>query len=324
MQDVMIEGSCTVNTLPKVLIVDDNKLDRILYKEMLGEEHFSFYELGDGEEIASFLIDNLPDVIILDWHMPQIGGLEVLKYLRRNRVYRNIPVIVSTGMPKAEVLDTAFDFGSVDFLEKATSKSEFVARVQNVLKQRVGSQLVLEENQALHKLNSIIKSQQDLLEHSATQRLDAIKVENEKLQSEIDKLQKDIVQLKINEELYANHLRMTHTLLGKIKTEDIPQNKIDKLIGSELINLENLLKEKGPNKKLIADPNFVKKLLEINPNLSALEIDHCSYLKLNLSNVKIANIMHIEMKSLQTARYRLKKKMGLDSKTKLRQFLISL
>lgn len=117
-----------------ILIVDDSKYDRLLYREYLGHDRFEIHEVEDGDEVLDQLKIKVPDLIMLDWDMPRVGGLEVLHMLKKDPIHNTIPIIVITGRDDDEVLSTAFDFGSVDFLNKPVKKDELNARIVNILR----------------------------------------------------------------------------------------------------------------------------------------------------------------------------------------------
>ena len=117
----------------KILTVDDRRVDRILYMELLGYEKYEFFELDDGEKVVPFLKENKDiDVILLDWQMPVIGGLEALKLVKADPDIAEIPVIIITGLEDEKVLEQAFDYGGVDFLQKPVMGVELMSRVDNV------------------------------------------------------------------------------------------------------------------------------------------------------------------------------------------------
>ena len=72
------------------------------------------------------------------------------------------------------------------------------------------------------------------------------------------------------------------------------------------------------------DPNFFKKLTRINPKLTTLDLKHCAYIKLNLDNYEISQLLNVEIKSIQMTRYRIRKKLNLQENQSLREFIMLL
>ena len=66
------------------------------------------------------------------------------------------------------------------------------------------------------------------------------------------------------------------------------------------------------------------KLMKINSKLTSLDLKHCAYIKMNIDNYDLSNILGVEMKSIQMTRYRLKKKLNLDADTSLREYVLSI
>ena len=71
-------------------------------------------------------------------------------------------------------------------------------------------------------------------------------------------------------------------------------------------------------------PEFFSKLMRINPKLTSLDLKHCAYMKMNIDNYDLSNILGVEMKSIQMTRYRLKKKLNLDAEKSLREYVLSI
>lgn len=84
------------NNSRKIMIVDDNDLDRTSMAESLLKEGFSTYALSNGKECLSMLKEYSPDILILDLVMPEMNGFEVLNNLRTNPKTSDIPVIIVT------------------------------------------------------------------------------------------------------------------------------------------------------------------------------------------------------------------------------------
>ena len=64
--------------------------------------------------------------------------------------------------------------------------------------------------------------------------------------------------------------------------------------------------------------------MRINPKLTSLDLKHCAYMKMNIDNYDLSNILGVEMKSIQMTRYRLKKKLNLDAEKSLREYVLSI
>lgn len=130
----MLSLIVTKMTTSKILIIDDRKFDRILYKEYLSEGGFLFDELSNGTNIINALDTFNPDVILLDWQMPVMGGKETLAEIRKHHRFNSIPIIVITGVSNPIELQTILDHENVDFLSKPVNQIEINTRIKNALR----------------------------------------------------------------------------------------------------------------------------------------------------------------------------------------------
>lgn len=119
-----------------VLIVDDLEANRALLERRL--EKFGYRILSaDGGETALRMLDReKPDVILLDYMMPQMNGLEVLSRIRANDETRNIPVIMVTARAEAEALVAALDSGADDYVTKPIDFDVLRARMETHMGKR--------------------------------------------------------------------------------------------------------------------------------------------------------------------------------------------
>ena len=318
--------------LPKILIVDDRQFDRILYKEYLGDTNYSFTELDDGENILETISDEKPDLILLDWQMPRVSGLEALKMIKKNQAFKNIPVIIITGLEDEKVLEEAFDFGSIDFLNKPVTRIELNARVLNAISLQDAIRRLASQTEELYSLNSIIKNQKVELEKSLEIKTQRMESDRNDFESDIDLKNKKLLSKELDTTKLINDIKSIKSLIQScyqdLKTENSESKVLRKLktIERDIDHLEihdNGLEDFKDTFESI-DPNFYKNLATINPKLTPNDLKNCAYIKMNLDNYEVAKILNVELKSLQMTRYRLKKKLKLDEKTQLREFILSI
>lgn len=125
----------------KILLVDDDRLNLMLIERHLVnglKKYDSFnYELikvYDGKEALEVVNSQHIDLVLLDWEMPEMDGIEVLKELKSNSRTNEIPVIMVTSNSTSEHLKLAIETGAVDFLKKPIDSIELVTRVRSVVK----------------------------------------------------------------------------------------------------------------------------------------------------------------------------------------------
>ena len=318
--------------LPNILIIDDNEFDRILYKEYLGEFNYDFNELDDGEGVLELLSKKKPDLILLDWQMPKIGGLETLKTLQNNKLYSDIPIIIITGQKNETVLENAFDYGSIDYINKPISQIELRARVRNVLKLKEANQTLILQKKELLDLNKIINSQKEELSKSLEIKNELLNTNKEEHKKNINEVKRKLMTLEIDNTKIANHLKSIKTGIEEcynILRGEYPDSLALKNLRQLERKVEHLSKDDQSWNEFkdvfqSIDSEFFNKLTARNPKLTSLDLKHCAYIKMNLDNYEVANIFNVELKSLQMTRYRLKKKLDLTQDESLREFILSL
>ncbi len=317
--------------LSKILIVDDRQFDRLLYREYLGNENFEYQELDDGEKIVSTAIEFKPDLVLLDWQMPCVGGLEALRMLKKNKILAHIPVIIITGMEDEKVLENAFDFGSVDFINKPVSKIELNSRVHSAINLAEAITTITKQKNELNDLNKIITMQKNELEKSLlfkTQQLDQNKSEFEE---NISEKNRKLMGKEIGATKLVNEVKNLRQIVNECRIELRKENESSKVLRKLQMLERNISKLSAEDDSLddfkemleTVDPVFYKRLSEISPNLTPNEMKNCAFIKMNLDNYEVSRILNVELKSLQMTRYRLKKKLNLDKSVSLREFIHS-
>ena len=190
----------------KILTVDDRRVDRILYMEYLGYDRYDFSELDDGEKIIEFLNNNKVELILLDWQMPIVGGLESLKLIKGNPAFSHIPVIIITGLEEDSVLEQAFDYGGVDFLQKPVKKAELVARVESVLRLFRAQESLRKQKDQLEELNEIITVQKDELKASLKIKEELAELKRLELERELDDKKRKLMTMEVESSKLGKNL----------------------------------------------------------------------------------------------------------------------
>lgn len=118
---------------PEILIVDDDRLTRIMLTQQMEELDIHFREANDGEEALALLEDNLPHLIFIDIMMPVMDGFELLERLRKNPKTQLIPTIVITSNSDSVMREKAFRLGADDFIAKPFAMEELIPRVRRFI-----------------------------------------------------------------------------------------------------------------------------------------------------------------------------------------------
>lgn len=119
---------------PHVLVVEDEPAQRELLAYNLAAEGYRVTQASNGEEAQIAIAEVAPDVIVLDWMMPRLSGIELCRQLKMRAETRAIPVIMLSA--RSEEMDRVrgLDTGADDYVVKPYSISELMARVKSQLR----------------------------------------------------------------------------------------------------------------------------------------------------------------------------------------------
>lgn len=117
----------------RILIVEDDAFIRDIYGVKFSNEGFEVILAENGMEAIRKLEDTTPDVILLDMIMPYMDGMEVLKKIKENQVWKNIPTIMLTNISEKEKINQGKDFGVKEYLIKSHfTPAEVVEKVNSL------------------------------------------------------------------------------------------------------------------------------------------------------------------------------------------------
>lgn len=122
------------NLQPNVLIVEDEPPLVELLSYNLEKAGFQIHIARDGEEALLAVEERKPDLILLDWMLPYVSGIEICRRIRRNPETRNVPIIILTARGEEDDRIRGLEAGADDYVVKPFSPSELVARVRAVLR----------------------------------------------------------------------------------------------------------------------------------------------------------------------------------------------
>ena len=117
-----------------VLIVDDESAIRDMLKVALEMADFRCLEAKNAYEAQVTITDFSPDLVLLDWMMPEVSGIELLRRWRRHPQTKDIPVIMLTAKTETESLVQGLETGADDYISKPFSPRELVARIKAILR----------------------------------------------------------------------------------------------------------------------------------------------------------------------------------------------
>jgi len=275
-----------------ILIVDDDIfIIRSIMNILIKNPDYIILTSGNGKSACEIAFEKTPDLIIMDWQMPVLTGIEATVLLKQNEMTKDIPVIISTGiMIESSNLSKALSSGAVDFIRKPIDEIELVSRVANALK--------------LSKAYLRMEQQNVLLQSQLTSKLVNIQQLNE-LKNEVIKQ-----MILIREQVPSKSRELNETMLN---TERLLYSKSYQIKWADFESHFDL-----------AYQGFYRKIKKIDTSFTANELRLCSFIKLNMSNKEIATIIYTLPESVNTSRKRLKKKLGLQPEDSLQLFISNL
>jgi two-component system phosphate regulon response regulator PhoB len=119
---------------PHILVVEDEDALATLLEYNLGKEGFRVSLAPDGEEALLQVEEETPDLVILDWMLPKVSGIEVCRRLRQAPKTRNLPIIMLTARGEEGDRIRGLDTGADDYVVKPFAMSELAARIRAVLR----------------------------------------------------------------------------------------------------------------------------------------------------------------------------------------------
>lgn len=119
---------------PYVLVVEDEDALATLLHYNLDKEGYQVAVASDGEEALTLASERAPDLVILDWMLPKVSGIEVCRRLRGRTDTRNVPIIMLTARGEESDRIRGLDTGADDYVVKPFSMVELTARVRAVMR----------------------------------------------------------------------------------------------------------------------------------------------------------------------------------------------
>ena len=292
--------------MKKILIIDDEPDSIEVFELLLTNLNYEVVSESNPLNAIKMIQTTQPDLVILDWLMPQMEGIEVLRNIKSTLEIKEIPVIISSGIrTQSSNLQTALSVGAIDFLKKPIDEIELEARVASAIKlydylrntqkmqQEIhAKEMQIEQNKALSYQNELNKKNREMLVSAVTI------FQNKKLVS--------ILKSEIFDEI--SELSEEHKSLV-VKVLDRYENI------SSSINWDMF-------EKRFTELNreFYNKLNVQFPDLSTGEQRLCAFFKLGLSTKEIAIINYSSYEAIRKAIYRIRKKLNQNEKIDLNLF----
>jgi DNA-binding response OmpR family regulator len=274
----------------KILVVDDNPhvINKIV--DVLSDlnENYIFYQSNNGESGFQIAVKHLPDIILTDWDMPIMNGIEFINNLSNNSKTKEIPVVMVTAvMLSSDDLRTALNAGAIDYIRKPIDPVELTARVKSVLKISEYNKKIIENKNKEIAENALFL------------------IRNNKFNIQIIKKLKEL------------HERISHD-----------DDEIDNLFEFIINSISEKVKQDSWQRLEItfdtSQAEFKRLLLLKFPDLSSTEVKLCILLRMGMNIKELSSVMFQNPDSIKVARSRLRKKLKLDLSRNLYVFLSSI
>lgn len=119
---------------PKVLVVEDEEALSVLLRYNLESEGYDVETVNRGDEAEIRLKENLPDIVVLDWMLPGLSGIELCRRLRARAETERLPILMLTARSEEAERVRGLSTGADDYMVKPFSVPEFLARVRALLR----------------------------------------------------------------------------------------------------------------------------------------------------------------------------------------------
>ncbi len=116
-----------------ILVIDDDAKIRLALEYDLKMEGFEVYQAKNGEKGYWIALEESPDLILLDWMMPEMDGMETLRMLKGHQATRDIPVFMLTARDTIDDMNQAIVLGADDYI----TKPFVVSRLGNTIKKKL-------------------------------------------------------------------------------------------------------------------------------------------------------------------------------------------
>ncbi|MBV1903683.1 MAG: phosphate regulon transcriptional regulator PhoB [Marinosulfonomonas sp.] len=135
--------------IPKILVVEDEPAQREVLAYNLEAEGFVIEKAATGDEALTLIAEAAPDLIVLDWMLPGVSGIEICRRLKARDETRDIPIIMLSARSEDVDRVRGLETGADDYVVKPFSVAELVARVRTQLRRTrpasIGGQLEFED-----------------------------------------------------------------------------------------------------------------------------------------------------------------------------------
>ena len=273
----------------KIFIIDDN-IDNLKTFISIFEQccpQYDIFQTNNPQNAVDITLKVMPDIIITDWDMPKLSGIDIIKKLKDIKETKDIPVIMATGVHITSVdLKNALEAGAVDFIRKPIDQIELIARTHSAL-------LI-----SLYQKQIIKSKDKELTENT--------------------------LHLIRSNEFNASIIKKLNKLNLTLNDKDIIKAK--SAVNLIIKDLDNHIKEDSWFRFHLSfdniHSNFKRNLTREFPELTTTDINMCTFIRLGMNIKDIASALNQSPDSVKVSRSRLRKKLNLKQSQNLETFLL--
>jgi len=282
----------------KILLVDDQPqyIEQVLQALHPRAQDYQLLFANNGQRALDLLKELAVDLILLDWDMPVLNGLETLKVLKSTEGLMDIPVIMHTGVHTASKdLQQAFELGAMDFLRKPVDATELLARLENVLSRQAYMQETIRLESEKAALSLELK-QKELLHYA---------IWLEEKNGFLKNFERELSAF-LQEQAHAEVRKRGQLLLRQLQQEIQAKSQWEGL----------------RNKVNKTYEDFLRQFEEKHPQLSIGDLKLAALIRVKSPNQEIADSLHIALDSVSKKKLRLRNKLGFSSSADLEQYIL--
>lgn len=279
----------------KILVIDDEPHNIEIIIRCLNDNNYKTYVANNGKNGYKIALKTKPNLIITDWEMSGLSGIETIKLIKSNNDLLHIPIIMATGKNLKSIdLKVALEAGANDYIRKPIDKIELIARVNSMI-------LLFETNKQYLKL----------------------KEENEnKLIQKINIQEKELTYFTLKLVEHSNFKKSLSNNLNKAMNYANDDGKIiiKSITNSIEVNKNYSFWNEFEYTFKQVHQSFYEKLCKKCDYLTENERKLAIFYKLNMNTNDIASVTHQSIEALKKAKYRLRRKLEIESDTDLYSF----
>ena len=287
----------------QILVIDDEGANLPIINKYLDHRPYKILYAPNGEEGYQVALAELPDLILLDWAMPVLNGIDTMLKLKATEETKSIPVVMATGvMTNSKDLKRALSAGAIDYLRKPFDALELDARVNSALTLNDSIKKIQAQGEEISKL---------------------VSKEKQLLKEQLDFKERELSILSLHTQEKGKILHKIHEKLKNLKKEQKIESS--KAYQELMKTVKDGIQDKNSEEFLYhfqhVHPDFFKHLASKSPKLTAYELKICSYLKLGMRNKEIAEITGTSVGTVKSNVNRIKNKLRLKVDVSLRKYI---